>query len=142
MRKLLVLALLVAVALLLAAAPAFASPPEPFLLYKVFPSPTHPDDNACDITQCTLSQFEGATIFYLDRTTVHGTKEIARVEIRTQADELLAVGQVRWLGEYGLFTFKGSEAMRGFHATGRVDYIAEDDVFLLTGTYHWDPKQE
>ena len=137
MKKAIVLILFVLAALLLMTAPALASPQEPFLLYKVFPSPTHPTDNACDIIDCSVPQFVGATIFYFDRTTVHDTKEIARVEIRTQADEMLAWGQVRWLGTYGLFTFKGTGSLSGFHAEGRVDYDDQQDVFILTGTCHW-----
>ena len=56
----------------------------------------------------------------------------------------MAIGQVRWLKDHGLFNFtQGSGLLDNLHATGRIDFMGVDldgrYRFSLSGTYHIDP---
>ena len=127
--------------------PVQASPGLSFWLEKTCPSTAEPTWNACDITE-TVEPFgllQGGMIVYNDRffgERPPGVFEIAKVEVLTDNGVVAATGQVRWLKDAGLFTFKGTETMPGFHANGRVEFVRMDGdrfVYELIGTYHIDP---
>jgi hypothetical protein len=137
--------LILSIVLLAATAlPAQASPPQPLYMEKVFPSAVYPTENVCDIRVASpFSQLVGGAIFYNDRY-ASATKEIARVVVEAGDGSGTLVGQVRWLGSYGLFTFgQGKGSLKGVHATGRVDVKEElsdgSVVYMLNGTYHIEP---
>jgi hypothetical protein len=148
MKKVLSISLVGLLLALLASTIAQASPPENFYLTKICPSLDNP--NACDI-QYADSPFEhlvGGQIIYFDRVYWENPAghefEIARVEVTTGDDTGQAIGQIRWIKDYGLFTFgQGSGSLAGLHANGRVEFVEITDdgryVFSLTGTYHIDP---
>lgn len=140
-------ALVIAAALLTAAA-VQASPRQDFYLEKICPSGDNP--NACDIQNAAppFTQLNGGQIIYTDRVYWENPAghlfEIARVEITTGDGSGSALGQIRWLGDYGLFTvMQGTGSLAGLHANGKVEFkeIAGDGrwVFTWIGTYHIDP---
>jgi hypothetical protein len=125
-----------------------ASSREDFYLEKVCPSLDNP--NACDIVYADspFEQLLGGQIVYYDRVYWENpagyTFEIARVELRTDENHGMAIGQVRWLKDHGLFNFtQGSGLLDNLHATGRIDFMGVDldgrYRFSLSGTYHIDP---
>lgn len=149
MNKLFVIGIVVLMIAMLAVPTAQASPREDFYLEKLCPNADNP--NACDIVSADpFSQLVGGQIIYTDRVLwenpAHHMFEIARIELTTGDGSGGASGQIRWLGDHGLFTImQGTGSLAGLKANGRVDYAGEVDgrwLYKLTGTYHMDPKGE
>jgi len=139
---------LIIAAVLLGTTSVNASPGEDFHLVKVCPSETNL--NACDIVAAD-PPFEGLVggqviyddFVYWDNPAGY-TFEIARVEVTTGDNAGMVTGQIRWIKDHGLFTFRqGSGSLDNLYATGRVDFIgfAQDGrwLFSLTGRYHIEP---
>lgn len=151
MKKALTISLIGLLLTVLATTMAQASPRQDFYLEKVCPSLDNP--NACDIqaADAPFGHLAGGQIIYFDRVYWENpaghTFEIARVELTTGDGCGVAIGQVRWIRDHGLFTFRqGSGCLDGFHANGRVEFVKIDTdgrwVFSMTGTYHIDPATE
>jgi hypothetical protein len=112
--------------------------------------PTADDPAACYIVESEpFTQLVGGRISYEDRvywTNPAGfTFEIARVTLTTGPgkDPGQIMGQVRWLKDSGLITLRqGTGSLADVHATGTVEYIAQEgdlSAFELVGTYHVHP---
>lgn len=139
---------LIIAVLLLGTTSVHASPGQDFYLEKVCPSLSNP--NACDIVYAN-PPFEGLVgglviyddLVYWDNPAGY-TFEIAKVEVTTGNHDGMVAGQIRWIKDHGLFTFRqGSGSLDNLYATGRVDFIDVDPdgrwFFSLTGTYHIEP---
>ena len=148
MKTRITLTVLVIAAALLAVTAVQASPRQDFYMEKICPNADNP--NACDIQDAAppFAQLIGGQIIYTDRVYWENPAghlfEIARVEITTGDDSGSALGQIRWIGDYGLFTImQGTGSLAGLHANGKVEFkdVASDGrwVFTLIGTYHIDP---
>jgi len=147
MKKMFVLGIVVLMIAMLAVPTASASPRQDFYLEKLCPSADNP--NACDIvTADPFMQLVGGQIIYTDRVLWENPAghmfEIAKVVITTGDNSGSAMGQVRWLGDYGLITImQGTGSLAGLQANAKVEFkeIAPDGryLFSLTGTYHVDP---
>ena len=148
MRTRITITVLVIAAALLATAPVQASPRQDLYLEKICPRPDNP--NACDIQNAAapFTQLNGGQIVYTDRVYWENPAghlfEIARVVITTGDGSGSAMGQVRWVGDHGLFTvMQGTGSLAGLHANGKVEFkdVAGDGrwVFTWVGTYHIDP---
>jgi hypothetical protein len=145
--RILIIALVI-VAALLAVTAVQASPRQDFYLEKICPRWDNP--NACDIQNAAppFTQLNGGQIIYTDRVYWENPAghlfEIARVKITTGDGSGSALGQIRWVGDYGLFTImQGTGSLAGLHANGTVEFkeVAGDGrwVFTWIGTYHVDP---
>lgn len=147
MKKLFALGLLALLVVLASTASAQASPRQAFYFEKVCPSLDNP--LACDISgSVPFAQLNGGQIIYNDRVYWENPAgnlfEIARIQLTTGNDSGTAVGQVRWLKDYGLFTIsQGTGSLAGLHVNARVefkDYDADGRWrFTVSGTYHLDP---
>lgn len=148
MKKLLFVMMIVLMASMLAVSTAQASPREDFYMEKICPSPDNP--NACDIQNAAapFTRLNGGQILYTDRVYWENPAghlfEIARIEIKAGNGSGTARGQIRWIGEYGLFTvMSGTGSLKGLHANGRIEFkdVAPDGrwIFTLRGTYHVEP---
>ena len=139
---------LIVAVLLLATTSVYASPGQDFYLEKVCPSLKNP--NACDIVVADppFEGLVGGLVVYDDLVYWANPAgyefEIARVEVTTDAKDGMVTGQIRWIKDHGLFTFRqGSGSLDNLYATGRVDFLGVDPDghyrFSLTGTYHIEP---
>ena len=148
MKKLLFVMMIVLMASMLAVSTAQASPREDFYMEKICPSPDNP--NACDIQNAAapFTRLNGGQILYTDRVYWENPAghlfEIARIEIKAGDGSGTARGQIRWVGDYGLFTImSGTGSLKGLRANGRVEFkdVAPDGrwMFTLSGTYHVEP---
>ena len=147
MKKLFVLGIIVLMIAMLAVSTVSASPRQDFYLEKICPSADNP--NACDIvTADPLTQLVGGQVIYTDRVYWENPAghlfEIAKVVITTGDGSGSAMGQVRWLGDYGLITImQGTGSLAGLQANAKVEFkeVAADGryLFSLTGTYHVNP---
>jgi hypothetical protein len=124
-----------------------ASKSDEFTLQKACP---HVDDPAaCDIVSADpLTMLVGGQIHYLDRvwkeTWRDGSLEIARVNVVTGDGKGAVIGQIRFLGYSGLFTWsKGTGTLAGLHASGTIEFVGTTSdgrwLYELAGTYHIDP---
>ena len=149
MKTRITLIVLVIAAALLAVTAVQASPRQDFYLEKICPSLTNPTV-ACDIQNSAppFTQLNGGQIIYTDRVNWENPAghlfEIARVVITTGDGSGSALGQIRWIGDSGLFTImQGTGSLAGLQANGKVEFkeVAGDErwVFTWIGTYHVDP---
>jgi len=140
--------ILIIAVVLLGTTSVYASPRQDFYLEKVCPSLSNP--NACDIVAADppFAGLVGGQVIYDDLVFWDNpagfTFEIARVEVTTGDNAGMVTGQIRWIKDHGLFTFRqGSGSLDNLYATGRVDFIGFADdgrwLFSLTGRYHIEP---
>ena len=128
-----------------------ASPRNDFFAEKICPSADNP--NACDIQNAAppFTQLNGGQIIYTDRVYWENPAahlfEIAKVEIKTGDGSGSAMGQVRWIGDYGLLTImQGTGSLAGLHANAKIEFkdVAGDGrwVFTWIGTFHVNPSEK